>query len=228
MIIGTGLLATVMMPAFSHWENSVIYAAGVSNSRCSDPKEFAREASRLEQALNEHTRANPFVYFSTCSIYDLESINTPYVLHKLAMEALVCRLPCHLIVRLPQVAGKTPNPHTLLNFLYARIARGEGFSVWTKARRNIIDCADVARIVRALVEDGWHGRVINVASDSDYSLIEIVRTFELILNKTATVEYLEQGGTYAIDTSLMASYAKNEGIRFDDEYLVRVLRKYYG
>lgn len=228
MIIGTGLLATAMAPVFSHREDAVIYAAGVSNSRCIDPKEYARDASRLEQAIYEHAGANHFVYFSTCSISDLESINTPYVQHKLAMEALVCRLPGHLIVRLPQVAGKTPNPHTLLNFLYARIARGEGFSIWTKARRNIIDCADVARIVRALVEDGWRGRTVNVASDTDYSLIEIVRTFELILGKTATVEFLEQGGAYAIDTSLMAPYANAEDIRFDEEYLARVLRKYYG
>lgn len=228
MIIGTGLLATAMMPAFSHQEGSVIYAAGVSNSRCDDPKEFSKEASCLERAILEQASGNPFVYFSTCSIYDVESINTPYVQHKLAMEDLVRRLSNHLIVRLPQVAGKTPNPHTLLNFLHARIARGEGFSIWTKARRNIIDCVDVARIVRALVEDGWHGETINVASDSDYSLIEIVRTFELILHKAAIFELLEQGGVYAIDTSLMAPYANAEGIRFDEGYLACVLRKYYG
>lgn len=228
MIIGTGLLATAMTPAFSHLKDSVLYAAGVSNSRCVDPKEYTRDASRLELALREHAGTNLFVYFSTCSICDPESIDTPYVQHKLAMENLVCRLPGHLIVRLPQVAGRTPNPHTLLNYLYARIARGEGFSVWTKARRNIVDCTDVARIVRSLVEDGWRGRTVNVASVSDYSLMEIVRTFELILGKTAIVEFLEQGGAYAIDTSLIASYALAEGIRFDEDYLARVLRKYYG
>lgn len=227
MIIGTGLLATAMAPAFSHLKDFVVYAAGVSNSRCVDLNEYARDAVRLEHALDEHAGSDSFMYFSTCSIYDPENINTPYVQHKLAMEALVCQLPGHLIVRLPQVAGRTPNPHTLLNYLYARIVRGERFCVWTKARRNIVDSADVARIVLALVQDGWRGRTVNVASCSDYSLMEIVQTFEVIVGKTAIVDFLEQGGAYAIDTSLIAPYALAEGIRFDDEYLAQVLRKYY-
>lgn len=227
MIIGSGLLAKAMMPAFSNREDSVVYAAGVSNSHCVDPKEFAREAARIKLALQEIADDNSFIYFSTCSIYDVEGINTPYVLHKMEMEELVRQHAGHLIVRLPQVAGKTPNPHTLLNFLYARIARSEKFLIWSKARRNIIDAADVAKIVRALVDDGLRGMTMNVANNSDHSLLEIVRIFELVLNKDAMFDLLEQGGAYAIDTSLMTPYANAIGIRFDDGYLERVLRKYY-
>lgn len=62
------------------------------------------------------------------------------------MEALVTHHPRHLILRLPQVAGRTPNPHTLLNYLYARISRGESFRLWRNARCNIIDVDDVAAI----------------------------------------------------------------------------------
>ena len=72
------------------------------------------------------------------------------------------------------------------------------------------------------------GRTINVASDSDYSLIDIVRTFEAILGKKATTEFVDKGGAYAIDTTEMAPYASAAGVRFDEGYLERVLRKYYG
>ena len=51
----------------------------------------------------------------------------PYVRHKIEMERLVSDHAKFVIVRLPQVAGRTPNPHTLLNYLYARVARSEKF-----------------------------------------------------------------------------------------------------
>lgn len=228
MIIGSGLLAKAMMPAFSNREDSVVYAAGVSNSHCVDPKEFSREASRLVSALNEFEAADSFIYFSTCSTYDLESVNTPYVLHKMDMENLVRNHKGYLIVRLPQVAGNTPNPHTLLNYLYGRLVRSERFSIWGKARRNIVDCSDAAKVVEALIEDNWRCKTVNVANNFDYSILEIVRVFELILNKVALYDLVDQGGAYSIDTSLTTSYANAVGVRFDETYLERILRKYYG
>ena len=92
-----------------------------------------------------------FVYFGTCSVADPEVRHTAYVQHKLAMEQMVSAHSRNLILRLPQVAGKTPNPHTLLNFLYGRIARSESFNLWSKARRNIIDVADVTAIAEQLI-----------------------------------------------------------------------------
>ena len=227
MIIGSGLLATAMTPAFSHRDDCLIFAAGVSNSQCIDPKEFKREAEKLYQAIKLHQHSSFFIYFSTCSIYDPEKLDTPYVRHKLAMETLVARHPGHLILRLPQLAGRTSNPHTLLNFLYMRIKQVEAFSIWTKARRNIIDCMDVARILCALVEAGWHAKTVNIANDLDYTLVEIVQIFETMLGKTAIAQPLEQGCAYSINTSSIAPYVINEGIHFDEGYLERVLKKYY-
>lgn len=228
MIIGSGLLATAMIPAFGHREDSVVYAAGVSNSHCDDPKEFSREEARLANALDKYGSADSFIYFSTCSAYDLESVNTPYVLHKMDMENMVRNHKGFLIVRLPQVAGITPNPHTLLNFLYGRLIRSERFTIWDKARRNIIDCSDAAIIVEALIKDDWRCQTVNVANDLDYSILEITRVFESVLNKVALYDLVDRGGAYSIDTSLTTSYARAAGIRFDETYLERILRKYYG
>ena len=144
MIIGSGLLAHAFSSAFLQREDVCIYAAGVSNSSCTDAHEFARERQRLEDALRQAMHVDTFVYFGTCSVADPDSQNTPYVQHKLAMERLVQAHPQGLILRLPQVAGKTSNPHTLLNYLYARISRSEKFDLWSRAKRNIIDVAEVA------------------------------------------------------------------------------------
>jgi len=151
MLIGSGLLAHAFSRAFLRREDVCIYAAGVSNSSCTDIHEFAHERQRLGDALRQAMHVDVFVYFGTCSVADPEVRHTAYVQHKLAMEQMVSAHSRNLILRLPQVAGKTPNPHTLLNFLYGRIARSESFNLWSKARRNIIDVADVTAIAEQLI-----------------------------------------------------------------------------
>jgi nucleoside-diphosphate-sugar epimerase len=123
VIIGSGLLARAFPDSFFAREDVCIYAAGVSNSACTNPNEFMRERQRLEGALRQSENVDAFVYFGTCSVADPDALNTPYVQHKLAMEQMVASHANNLILRLPQVAGKTSNPHTLLNFLYACMSR---------------------------------------------------------------------------------------------------------
>ena len=98
-------------------------------------------------------------------------------------------------MRLPQVAGKTPNPHTLLNYLYARISRSESFTLWRNARRNIIDVEDVFAIAREVLNDAsLRNTTVNIASPVNYPMTDIVKA----------------------------------SIQFDEGYLNRVIRKYYG
>ena len=139
MIIGSGLLANAFLKSPLNIENVTIYAAGVSNSNCSDESEFKREHLRLVEALKKSPKNNVFIYFGTCSVYDPLVFKTPYVIHKLEMEKIVHSHHSYHIFRLPQVAGETSNPHTLLNFLHARISRSEKFNLWENAERNIID-----------------------------------------------------------------------------------------
>ena len=68
MIIGSGLLAHAFSSAFLQRKDVCIYAAGVSNSSCTDAREFAREHQRLEQALRQAIHVDAFVYFGTCSV----------------------------------------------------------------------------------------------------------------------------------------------------------------
>lgn len=229
MITGSGLLAQAFAYTFSHRDDVCIYAAGVSNSSCIDVREFERERQLLSKTLEQTKHVDVFVYFGTCSVDDPEARNTPYVQHKLAMEQLVVAHPRHLILRLPQVAGNTPNPHTLLNFLYARISRSEAFNLWKNAKRNIIDINDAAAIADQLIgNDSVRNVTVNIANQISYSIINIVGAMERAVGKHAIYYLVERGSEYIIDTSAILSVLESAGVGFGSDYLDKVMRKYYG
>ena len=229
MIVGSGLLARAFAADFGTSHQVCIYSAGVSNSGCRDAREFRRESTRLAEAMERSRDFDAFVYFGTCSAGDPEGFDTPYVEHKLRMERLVAEHPQHLILRLPQVAGPTVNPHTLLNYLYARISRSESFQLWLRARRNVVDVQDVAAIARELIRPPEMRRqIVNVANTVSHSIADIVLTFEAVIGKSAVCERVDTGTAYHIDTTVIRPYLNAAGVHFDDHYLQNVISKYYG
>ncbi len=229
MIIGSGLLAQAFANPYSSRDEVCIYASGVSNSTCVDAKEFERERRRLNASLEQVQNVATFVYFGTCSVDDPEARDTPYVQHKLAMEQLARKHPRHLILRLPQVAGRTPNPHTLLNFLHARVSRSEAFSLWLHARRYIIDIDDVVAIAGACIGDvSMRNATLGIANPISYAMIDIVRAMEHAVGKRAVYYPVERGAGYTIDTNAIAPLLKRAGVAFGSAYLDETLEKYYG
>ena len=80
VIIGSGLIGS----AFGHvrgMAGTVLYAAGVSNSSCTDEAEFKRDRERFTESL---AMPGLFVYVSTTSVED-----KPYTYHKRQLEAMV-------------------------------------------------------------------------------------------------------------------------------------------
>ena len=229
MIIGSGLLAQAFTPTYSHREDVCIYAAGVSNSACASTQEFDREQQRLTSALQNAQHVDSFLYFGTCSASDPEAQNTAYVQHKIAMERLVSNHPQHLILRLPQVAGTTPNPHTLLNYLYAKITRSESFNLWKNATRNILDIADIASITNQLIDQRvTKNTTLNIANPTSYTIQEIVNTMERVVGKRGVYDVVERGSEYSIDISPTIALFNRLSLNFDESYLERVIKKYYG
>lgn len=226
MITGHGLISTAFRPWYDSDPDVVVFASGVSNSRETRPEEFLRERRLLEDAVGA---APMLLYFSTCSINDVELLDTAYVRHKKEMEALVATARRFAIFRLPQVVGRTANPNTLTNFLHNRITTGAPFQVWRYAKRNLIDVADVASIVRFLMQDDWaQGRTIDVASPFYTSIPELVAVFEQVLGRKANCTEVDAGGSYAIDTTIAVEAAPHCGVKFDESYVRRLIEKYYG
>jgi len=120
MIVGTGDIASVLPDR----DDLLFFASGVSNSSCTDQKEFDREAQKLF-AL-ERTGDIRLVYFSTLSIYEK---NTLYIRHKREMEKVVKEwFPKYCIIRIGNIAwGK--NPNTFINYITAKIKAGEPYEI---------------------------------------------------------------------------------------------------
>lgn len=227
MIIGNGLIATAFMGRdFESNPNVVIYASGVSNSKEVRSEAFLRERTMLAEAV----ASEKFIcYFSTCSIHDRELQDAPYVVHKKQMESLVKKAKNYAIFRLPQVVGRTPNPHTLTNYIYDKIMHGDQFHVYKHAKRNLIDVDDVARIVSYLVCNASVNKITtDVATPFFISIPALVNVFELVLNRKAHYDYVDAGGTYPVDISLVIAVANQADVKFDDMYIERLIRKYYG
>ncbi len=229
LIIGSGLLARAFSRRSFNYENVCIYAAGVSNSFCEDSHEFLRERERLLHSIDQTSEFQTFVYFGTCSVEDPEAKCTPYVKHKLEMEKLVTTHPNFLILRLPQVAGRTENPHTLLNYLYARIARSESFCLWSQAKRNVIDVDDVASITDLLIANGTtRNKFFNIANVVNNSVLEIVSTMEQVVGKPAIYHTKVRGSEYHININDTLQIIDKAGLNFGNGYLLKVIKKYYG
>ncbi len=227
VIVGSGVIARAFRSRIADLPGVCVYAAGVSNSGCTDAREFDREHERLSATMTQLEPHRLLVYFSTCSINDSSAQNSAYVLHKRSMEQLVAQRSRHLILRLPQLAGRTPNPHTLLNYLHARIVRSERFQVFRHAERNVIDVDDVARIVVELVREGACAETINVACTRNVAIVDIVRCFEDVVGHRALFDIIDAGAGYAIDTSRIQAALTRCGVSFSADYLRWTLEKYY-
>ena len=226
MIIGNGLIAKSFIKFYEDDPDKIVFASGVSNSQNNQSKDFMREEMMLVDALSCQKL---LVYFSTCSIGDPELKHTPYVQHKKKMEALVSTSKDYSIFRLPQVVGRTPNPYTLTNYLYKKIMSGDSFQVWGHAKRNLIDVDDIASIISYMIgRQLCQRKAINIASANSILISHLVDIFELVLDKKANFSLIDSGGEYSIDSSLANEVAGEVGIDFDDAYIEKLIRKYYG
>jgi len=118
MIVGHGDIAGVLPDK----EDLLFFASGVSDSSCTDQREFGREHDLLAEQGEERR----VVYFSTLSIYEKD---TPYTDHKRDMEHWVREwFPKYCIIRIGNIAwGK--NPNTFINYIYAKIKAGEPYEI---------------------------------------------------------------------------------------------------
>lgn len=226
MIVGRGLLAT----AFAGFKSDpavTIFASGVSNSQETSEAQFTRERELLIAALRGDAR---LVYFSSCGVAGDPDELTAYMRHKLAMEALVTARTDNMVVRLPQVVGRTGNPHTLTNFLRDRILSGVPFTIWARAERNLIDIDDITAIASHLLSLAPDTilPVTAIAADRSLPMPELVSVFERVLGVPAHCILEQKGSPMRIHPRLPTHHAAGLGIDLGDGYAERVLWKYYG
>jgi UDP-2-acetamido-2,6-beta-L-arabino-hexul-4-ose reductase len=107
-IVGDGDIAEVLPKR----NDLLFFASGVSNSLCTDEKEYDREVRLL---LSQDDRAH-VVYFSSLAVLYSD---TRYFCHKRYMEALIREsFPVYTLVRIGNITWGN-NPRTLINYLRA-------------------------------------------------------------------------------------------------------------
>lgn len=227
MVIGTGLIATAFS-SYSKQNDIILFASGVSNSAETNRESFAKERLLLEHTC-QCLKNKLIIYFSTSSVVDLELTESPYIIHKLRMESMVAQCNNYMIFRLPQVVGKTKNPHTIVNFLYHHIIEGKKFKVWQGACRNLIDVADVYRIADYFIKHQiFTNQVTTIATPINVKILDLVKILEKVIHKQASFEILEQGSCYEIDINHLIPYLNLLQISFSQDYPEKLINKYYG
>ncbi len=227
MVIGNGMVAK----GFQAYENdnaTLVFASGVSNSGNLDEAAFRREKDLLQEIIHAHPEKK-LIYFSTCSVYDASLRASAYVLHKLAMEALIEQHhDQYLIFRVSNIAGKTTNPHTVLNYFYTHIRDGLHFYLWKNAARNIIGMDDIFKICHTIIRENlWLNDIINVANPVNYPVAEIVEALEKFLHKKANYTLIDKGDSPQINLSKIKYLLSGPDYAFDAFYLQKLFQQYY-
>lgn len=221
MIIGNGMLANSLKP-FDE-ENIVVFASGVSNSLETKDSEFDREIKLLRSTV-EKFHNKKLIYFSTCSIYDLSKVESPYVMHKLKVEEIISKIcPHYLIFRVGNAVGSGGNPNTLINFLENSIRTGQEISLHNNARRVLVGVDDIANLVSQNLEN-FENKIVNVVYPHQFQLIEVVSTLEKHLQLKAKYKLVDEGSAYNMEfDEIMKSYF--QGIS-PEEYLQKLYTTY--
>jgi nucleoside-diphosphate-sugar epimerase len=225
VVVGNGMLARAF-GRFASDDSVVVFASGVSDSGQTRAAEFEREAALLRSFAGSPRK---LVYFSTISVLDPSLEASPYIGHKLAMEALVvAALPRHVVFRLPNLVGHTPNPHTLTNHLFDRIMRGETVRVFTRARRHLLDVEDAATLCSRMITDGVaDNQVTNVHLGRPIDIPTLVSIFERVTGRRARTELVDKGDASTAENTQFARFIASIGFTVPDDYNERVIEHYY-
>lgn len=225
MVVGNGMLAREFN-AFDEDDDFLIFASGVSNSQEKDPAAFDRELKLLLSYKNQNKK---LIYFSTISVYDPELTTTDYIKHKLRIENIIANeFPKYIIFRLPQLVGKTDNPHTLCNFLYNKIIAGETITVFENACRYLMDVSDVGKILsKRVISHQLSSEILNTNFNNKIFIDEILNSFEIITGIKSKRNYIAKGGCYAPPNDKFILYLNEINFPIENNYNFKILNKYY-
>jgi nucleoside-diphosphate-sugar epimerase len=159
----------------------------------------------------------------------LEEQNSPYVMHKLAMEEIIKKnCPTYNIFRVSNVVGFTTNTTTIFSYLVNNIKNKIPFQLWVKAHRNILGIDEIAKIVIYIIKNKEYiNKVINIANTQNYSVGYLVSEIESFFQIAANYELLNKGNLFDIDITIIEHLFPKLNIHITNQYINQLLHKYY-
>jgi glycosyltransferase involved in cell wall biosynthesis len=228
VLIGNGVIANRFCD-YALKSNYLIFAGSINDFAINDDAAFQNEEAALQLALADNPDV-PFIYFSSCSILDPEVGETPYVLHKIRMEKLLqSQAKFFLIFRLPEVVGLSGDESNLVNVLVDAILNKKPFEISAKAQKNLIDIDNVHIIADEIIKSNkYSNSIINIASTQNTSIYALIQNIEQFLGLKARFDKVEKGSDLDLDISEIQPLLSMLNINFDENYIPRVLEKYFG
>lgn len=227
MIVGDGLLGKAFK-AHGDVDNVLVFASGVSNSKTNDEEQFKREWLLLSRMLKQHV-GKKLVYFSSCSIHGSKTNASLYVRHKLEIEAYIKKnVPDYLIVRLPNLVGRSDNPNQLTNFFFNKLISGELIHVDLTSVRYLIDVEDVPPIVDVLLTSTIDRKVFDVAFNNEVSIRTMMNIFEKICHREYNFQVISPFPKYIVDNSSFLDVILHNGdVNQYNHVAEDIIMKYY-
>jgi UDP-2-acetamido-2,6-beta-L-arabino-hexul-4-ose reductase len=226
MIIGNGQLATIFQNSVLR-NNTCIFASGVSNSNCTDEKQFEREKKLLINTL-KNNNDKKFVYFSSCALSAPEYPKNDYYRHKTNMETIIKEYSNnYYIFRIPQLFGDLILHKTLINFIYKSIEHNHKFNIYDEAYRYVIEINDVKHLVEQYLTHHESCMTVDIANPFRYKVLDIVQIFEKLLSKKAPYEVARKEDQYMLDLASLENFIKdkNIAITLGEDYLINKLKE---
>jgi nucleoside-diphosphate-sugar epimerase len=226
MVIGNGMVAKAFSK-YSTDENIIIFASGVSNSKEQRSEEFEREFLLLSKVINDNKKSK-FIYFSTCSIFDKQISETPYVVHKKEVEYYI-KKNCenYIIFRLPTVIGSSKNDKTLFNNFKNKILNSEVMEIKKNSFRFLIDIEDLSYILPFFIENVLiKNQTINVSFNNKILVKDIVRLYEIILGIKSNVVLVDSENDFHFSNEFFINELNKINYQLTENYNYNLLKKY--
>jgi nucleoside-diphosphate-sugar epimerase len=226
MILGRGLLAQAFIKADDKFSDTLVIAAGVSNSISCTNADFEREeVFLLNQLAFAKDRGLKTLYFGTTSIYDPLKMHSAYVQHKIRMEQLQASSSSAYILRLPNIVGRSENPNTLVNYLVNAIENGLEYQAFVRQLRYLIDVEWVPMVARELLDKRL--QIENMTLNDGINVGSLIAMIERILNKKSHHINMKDENDFKIPVSdQFISVIEGLGLPWKRNFEFDLLKKY--
>ena len=215
--------------AFLKKNNTIVYAAGISNSKTKNKSHLKREFNEIKNFKN-HINNKMLVYISTCSVSDDSRNKSLYVKNKIKIEYFIKKnFKKFIILRLPELVGKSKNPNTLMNFFFNKIKNKKKIKIFSGVERNLLDIDDAVKISKFIIKNKKnYNRTFNIMNKYFYNPEKIVKVFEKTLKiKANYVIIKKKKKKWKMNYKQIHKITDQAKINFDKNYCKKIIKKYY-
>jgi nucleoside-diphosphate-sugar epimerase len=230
-IVGKGFIAKNLFKIKKKifYSGYIVYAAGISNSNTKSKTQLLREIKSFK-SFSEINSSKKIIYISTADITNNLKNKSRYVKNKLKIEKMIKKLfKNYVILRLPQIIGKSNNKNTLINYFYYRIKKNKKIKLITNVKRNILDIDDVVKMIKIIIMNKKiTNKIITLSNKYSSKPIEIIKILEKKLGKKGNIVFKKSlKENWRLNFSKNIIYFNKANIHFDSNYLVKAIDKYY-